>query len=136
VHTLAPQGPGPRARPLFDTLDAAVRSERALVGLVHPQFPIPNQPFKPSTEAKNHRQPSPYHASQTKNTRAALAIVLPPWSLGPLDVPTACPPTSRDMTGVLSKRQQARNEKVLQELVQTVPGNNFCADCQTRNPCN
>ncbi|KAK0752336.1 putative GTPase activating protein for Arf-domain-containing protein [Schizothecium vesticola] len=38
------------------------------------------------------------------------------------------------MTGVLSKRQQARNEKVLQELVQTVPGNNFCADCQTRNP--
>ncbi|KAK1831598.1 UBA domain-containing protein 3 [Podospora conica] len=38
------------------------------------------------------------------------------------------------MTGVLSKRQQARNEKVLQELVQTVPGNNFCADCQARNP--
>ncbi|KAL0942601.1 UBA/TS-N domain-containing protein [Colletotrichum truncatum] len=38
------------------------------------------------------------------------------------------------MTGVLSKRQQARNEKVLHDLVQTVPGNNFCADCQARNP--
>jgi hypothetical protein len=35
----------------------------------------------------------------------------------------------------LSKRQQARNEKVLQDLVQSVPGNNFCADCQARNPC-
>jgi hypothetical protein len=39
------------------------------------------------------------------------------------------------MTGALSKRQQARNEKLLQDLVQTAPGNNFCADCQTRNPC-
>ncbi|WYZ41500.1 hypothetical protein EsH8_V_000395 [Colletotrichum jinshuiense] len=38
------------------------------------------------------------------------------------------------MTGVLSKRQQARNEKVLHDLVQTVSGNNFCADCQARNP--
>ncbi|OLN85994.1 UBA domain-containing protein 3 [Colletotrichum chlorophyti] len=38
------------------------------------------------------------------------------------------------MTGVLSKRQQARNEKVLHDLVQSVAGNNFCADCQARNP--
>ncbi|EFQ29063.1 UBA/TS-N domain-containing protein [Colletotrichum graminicola M1.001] len=38
------------------------------------------------------------------------------------------------MAGVLSKRQQARNEKVLHDLVQSVPGNNFCADCQARNP--
>ncbi|KAF6807529.1 UBA/TS-N domain-containing protein [Colletotrichum sojae] len=38
------------------------------------------------------------------------------------------------MTGVLSKRQQARNEKALHDLVQTVAGNNFCADCQARNP--
>ncbi|KXH41711.1 UBA/TS-N domain-containing protein [Colletotrichum simmondsii] len=42
------------------------------------------------------------------------------------------------MAGVLSKRQQARNEKVLHDLVQSVPGNNLCADCQARNPgkCN
>ncbi|KAH8820868.1 hypothetical protein F5884DRAFT_850114 [Xylogone sp. PMI_703] len=33
----------------------------------------------------------------------------------------------------LSKRQQARNEKTLQELLK-VPGNNVCADCQARNP--
>ncbi|KAI1085068.1 ArfGap-domain-containing protein [Whalleya microplaca] len=38
------------------------------------------------------------------------------------------------MTGIMSKRQQARNEKVLQELVHNHPGNNFCADCQARNP--
>ncbi|KAI1442904.1 ArfGap-domain-containing protein [Annulohypoxylon stygium] len=38
------------------------------------------------------------------------------------------------MSGLMSKRQQARNEKVLQELVHSVPGNNFCADCQARNP--
>ncbi|KAI2625113.1 ArfGap-domain-containing protein [Hypoxylon sp. NC1633] len=38
------------------------------------------------------------------------------------------------MSGLMSKRQQARNEKVLQDLVQSVPGNNFCADCQARNP--
>ena len=38
------------------------------------------------------------------------------------------------MAAMLSKRQQARNEKVLQDLVQTVPGNNFCADCNARNP--
>ncbi|KAI5860119.1 ArfGap-domain-containing protein [Durotheca rogersii] len=38
------------------------------------------------------------------------------------------------MSTIMSKRQQARNEKVLQDLVQNVPGNNFCADCQARNP--
>ncbi|KAF3058007.1 hypothetical protein GL218_05858 [Daldinia childiae] len=38
------------------------------------------------------------------------------------------------MSGLMSKRQQARNEKVLQDLVHNVPGNNFCADCQARNP--
>ncbi|KAK3685734.1 hypothetical protein B0T22DRAFT_466384 [Podospora appendiculata] len=38
------------------------------------------------------------------------------------------------MSAALTKRQQARNEKVLHELVQSVPGNNFCADCQARNP--
>lgn len=38
------------------------------------------------------------------------------------------------MTGLMSKRQQARNEKLLQELIKTVPGNDRCADCGTRNP--
>ncbi|KAI1765133.1 ArfGap-domain-containing protein [Hypoxylon sp. FL1150] len=38
------------------------------------------------------------------------------------------------MSGLMTKRQQARNEKVLHDLVQNVPGNNFCADCQARNP--
>ncbi|KAJ3475812.1 hypothetical protein NLG97_g9332 [Lecanicillium saksenae] len=38
------------------------------------------------------------------------------------------------MSGIISKRQQARNEKQLQELVQTVTGNNICADCYARNP--
>jgi hypothetical protein len=33
-----------------------------------------------------------------------------------------------------SKRQQARNEKALQDLVHNVAGNNICADCHTRNP--
>ncbi|KAK6529062.1 hypothetical protein TWF694_004281 [Orbilia ellipsospora] len=34
----------------------------------------------------------------------------------------------------LSKRQQQRNEKALQELINKVPGNNQCADCGARNP--
>jgi hypothetical protein len=38
------------------------------------------------------------------------------------------------MSGLMSKRQQARNEKALQDLVQNVPGNNMCADCHARNP--
>ena len=38
------------------------------------------------------------------------------------------------MASIFSKRQQARNEKVLQDLIKTVPGNDRCADCGTRNP--
>lgn len=33
----------------------------------------------------------------------------------------------------ISKRQQARNERELQELLR-VPGNGQCADCSARNP--
>jgi len=38
------------------------------------------------------------------------------------------------MTTALSKRHQARNERALQELIKTVPGNDRCADCGARNP--
>ncbi|TWU72397.1 hypothetical protein ED733_001232 [Metarhizium rileyi] len=38
------------------------------------------------------------------------------------------------MTSTLSKRQQARNEKALQDLVHKVAGNNYCADCHARSP--
>lgn len=38
------------------------------------------------------------------------------------------------MTSALNKRQQARNERALQELIRTVSGNDRCADCQARNP--
>ncbi|MCJ1395880.1 hypothetical protein MMC18_008766 [Xylographa bjoerkii] len=38
------------------------------------------------------------------------------------------------MTAVLSKRHQARNERALQELIKTIPGNDRCADCAARNP--
>ncbi|KAK2841622.1 hypothetical protein FQN49_006072, partial [Arthroderma sp. PD_2] len=34
----------------------------------------------------------------------------------------------------LSKRQQARNERTLQDLITSVAGNDRCADCQARNP--
>ncbi|KAL9101762.1 MAG: hypothetical protein Q9163_003009 [Psora crenata] len=34
----------------------------------------------------------------------------------------------------ISKRTQARNEKALQDLIKTVPGNDRCADCGSRNP--
>jgi hypothetical protein len=36
----------------------------------------------------------------------------------------------------MSKRQQARNERDLQDLIRSVPGNERCADCQARNPGN
>lgn len=38
------------------------------------------------------------------------------------------------MTSSISKRHQARNERALQDLIKTVPGNDRCADCQARNP--
>ncbi|KAK3900413.1 hypothetical protein C8A05DRAFT_17279 [Staphylotrichum tortipilum] len=38
------------------------------------------------------------------------------------------------MSSALSKRQQVRNEKALQDLLHSVAGNNFCADCQAQNP--
>ncbi|MCJ1397078.1 hypothetical protein MMC11_000270 [Xylographa trunciseda] len=38
------------------------------------------------------------------------------------------------MTAALSKRHQARNERALQDLIKTVPGNDRCADCGARNP--
>ena len=34
----------------------------------------------------------------------------------------------------ITKRQQARNERTLHDLVQRVPGNNTCADCSAVNP--
>ncbi|KAF3398644.1 UBA domain-containing protein 3 [Talaromyces pinophilus] len=38
------------------------------------------------------------------------------------------------MTSIINKRQQARNERALHELIRTVPGNDRCADCQAGNP--
>ncbi|KAJ2898111.1 ArfGap-domain-containing protein [Zalerion maritima] len=38
------------------------------------------------------------------------------------------------MSGAMSKRQAARNEKALQDLVHKTTGNNICADCGARNP--
>ncbi|KAI9728498.1 MAG: hypothetical protein M1828_003900 [Chrysothrix sp. TS-e1954] len=34
----------------------------------------------------------------------------------------------------INKRQQARNERTLQDLIKSVPGNDRCADCFARNP--
>ncbi|KAM7208715.1 UBA domain containing protein [Naviculisporaceae sp. PSN 640] len=34
----------------------------------------------------------------------------------------------------LTKRQRERNEKILHELLHSVPGNNNCADCHAQNP--
>ncbi|CUS07063.1 unnamed protein product [Tuber aestivum] len=38
------------------------------------------------------------------------------------------------MSSIRNKRQQARNERILQDLIKSVPGNDRCADCGTRNP--
>ncbi|KAK3700925.1 Protein gts1 [Vermiconidia calcicola] len=38
------------------------------------------------------------------------------------------------MASAISKRQQARNERQLQDLIHTVPGNDRCADCAVKNP--
>ena len=38
------------------------------------------------------------------------------------------------MASAMNKRNQARNEQALQELIKGVPGNDRCADCQARNP--
>ncbi|RAL16044.1 putative GTPase activating protein for Arf [Aspergillus homomorphus CBS 101889] len=38
------------------------------------------------------------------------------------------------MVGGISKRQQYRNERALQDLIRSVPGNDRCADCQAMNP--
>ncbi|CAD0017876.1 unnamed protein product [Aureobasidium pullulans] len=38
------------------------------------------------------------------------------------------------MASAVSKRQQARNERMLQDLLKSVPGNDRCADCAARNP--
>ncbi|KAF2842985.1 ArfGap-domain-containing protein [Patellaria atrata CBS 101060] len=38
------------------------------------------------------------------------------------------------MSSGLNKRQQARNERALQDLIKSVPGNDRCADCSARNP--
>ncbi|KAM3414629.1 UBA domain-containing protein 3 [Cercospora zeina] len=38
------------------------------------------------------------------------------------------------MASAISKRQQARNERMLQDLLRTVPGNDKCADCAAKNP--
>ena len=45
---------------------------------------------------------------------------------------TAQPPHS--MASALNKRQQARNERALQDLIKSVAGNDRCADCGARNP--
>lgn len=38
------------------------------------------------------------------------------------------------MATSVSKRQQARNERALHELISRVPGNDTCADCAAGNP--
>ncbi|KAL4913208.1 hypothetical protein BDW62DRAFT_192965 [Aspergillus aurantiobrunneus] len=38
------------------------------------------------------------------------------------------------MVGGISKRQQLRNERALQDLIRSVPGNDRCADCSAMNP--
>lgn len=38
------------------------------------------------------------------------------------------------MTPGISKREQARHERTLGELIRTIPGNDRCADCGAWNP--
>ncbi|KAH8149008.1 uncharacterized protein LAJ45_06983 [Morchella importuna] len=38
------------------------------------------------------------------------------------------------MSSIINKRQQARNERILQDLLKSAPGNDRCADCGTQNP--
>jgi len=38
------------------------------------------------------------------------------------------------MPNGISKRQQLRHEKILAELIRTVPGNDRCADCDALTP--
>lgn len=38
------------------------------------------------------------------------------------------------MASAITKRQQARNERALQDLIRSVPGNDRCADCSAKNP--
>ncbi|KAF9886397.1 hypothetical protein FE257_011542 [Aspergillus nanangensis] len=38
------------------------------------------------------------------------------------------------MVAGISKRQQSRNERALQDLIRSVPGNDRCADCHAMNP--
>lgn len=38
------------------------------------------------------------------------------------------------MSAAINRRQQARNERALQDLIKNVSGNNRCADCNTPNP--
>lgn len=42
--------------------------------------------------------------------------------------------SSENMVIGISKRGQLRNERALQDLIRTVPGNDRCADCQAMNP--
>lgn len=48
-------------------------------------------------------------------------------------LPTSLP-TLVTMPIGISKRHQFRNEKSLQDLIRTIPGNDRCADCQAQNP--
>jgi len=38
------------------------------------------------------------------------------------------------MATITNKRQQARHERALQDLISGTPGNNKCADCSASNP--
>lgn len=70
-----------------------------------------------------------------------LGIGCPPLCIDPLIFYQPIPPLSLisfsnglDMASLVSKRQQARNEKALQELISSVAGNDRCADCAAKNP--